>query len=110
MLGLAKASKRALLRSFLEGAGVQVRAEMGIKEGIKLVVLMYGGHTPGSWRLHADSLPPNWRCIVCSGGQLPEGMQLPSNFVLADKDAYTPDLVGYIDFEPHPSGANLLVM
>lgn len=68
---------------------------MGIDEGVKLVVFMYGGHTPGAWQLHEDSLPPGWQCIVCSNGQLPGGRQLPSSFRLAEKDAYTPDLVGY---------------
>ena len=66
---------------------------MGISEGVRLVVFMYGGHTAGAWQLHADSLPAGWQCIVCSNGKLPEGKQLPPSFVLADKDAYTPDLV-----------------
>jgi hypothetical protein len=54
---------------------------------------MYGGHTPGKWHLSMDSLPPGWQCVVCSNGKLPDGKPLPANFILADKDAFTPDLV-----------------
>ncbi len=58
-----------------------------------MVVFMYSGHTPGKWQLHADSLPPGWTCIVCSNGKPPDGQPLPPNFILADKEAFTPDLV-----------------
>ena len=71
----------------------QVRTELGISDEAKLVVFMYGGHTPGAWQLHDKSLPTGWQCLVCSNGKVPEGMQLPQNFILAEKDAYTPDLV-----------------
>ena len=84
-------------------AGSQVRAELGIPEATKLLVFMYGGQPPGDWELQADSLPPGWLCIVCSGGKLPGGKPLPYNFMLADKDAYTPDLVQSL-----PSGIDRL--
>lgn len=71
----------------------QVRAELEISEGTKILVFMYGGQPPGDWQLRADSLPKGWTCIVCSNGLLPGGKQLPHNFLLAAKDAYTPDLV-----------------
>ena len=70
-----------------------MRRELGLSEAEKLVVLMFGGWPAGDWQLRADSLPADWRCIVCSGGKLPGGKPLPSNFILADKECYTPDLV-----------------
>jgi len=73
----------------------QVRAELSIDEVTKVCVFMYGGHTAGKWQLHADSLPPGWVCIVCSNGKLPDGKPLPPNFILADRDAFTPDLVRF---------------
>ena len=45
------------------------------------------GHAP------AQALPAGWRCIACSGGQPLGTGPLPDNFLLADADAYTPDLV-----------------
>lgn len=41
----------------------------------------------------AQALPRGWRCLACSGGQPLGSGPLPDNFVLADVDAYTPDLV-----------------
>lgn len=72
---------------------VQIRCELGVSEEDKLLIFMYGGHTGGSWKLHDRSLPPGWRCVICSNGKLPPGVELPSNFLLAEKEAYTPDLV-----------------
>lgn len=70
-----------------------MRAELGIPEGVKMLVFMYGGQPPGDWELRADSLPEGWVCVVCSNGQPPGNKQLPHNFLLAHADAYTPDLV-----------------
>lgn len=72
---------------------LQVRSELGLGEGSHLAVFIYGGQPPGEWRLEASSLPPGWTCVVCSAGRPPQGVELPPNFILAQEDAYTPDLV-----------------
>lgn len=75
-----------------------VRAALGIDEGTKLVVFIYGGQPPGSnWRLEASHLPHGWHCIVCSGGNRLGNEPPPYNFELAAADAYTPDLIQAAD-------------
>lgn len=57
-----------------------------------MAVFIYGGQPPGEWRLRQKCLPEGWTCIVCAAGSPPGGDFLPSNFILAPADAYTPDL------------------
>ena len=75
------------------GAGAQVKAELGISLETKVVAFIYGGQPAGDWNLRAESLPPDWVCVVCAGGKLPGGKPLPANYLLASADAYIPDLV-----------------
>lgn len=72
---------------------MQVRVELGIAEGIRMAVFIYGGQPPGEWNLQRECLPEGWVCVVCSGGKPPAGKTLPDNFMLAAADAYCPDLV-----------------
>jgi hypothetical protein len=72
---------------------LQVRAELGVGPDTRCVVFNYGGQPPGEWKLEASCLPPGWVCVVCSGGKSPTSKPLPSNFILAAGDTYTPDLV-----------------
>lgn len=58
-----------------------------------MVVFIYGGQPPGDWHLREECLPKGWVCVVCAAGSPPGGHPLPSNFLLAPADAYTPDLV-----------------
>lgn len=71
----------------------QVRKELGLSEEMNIVVFIFGGQPAGDWRMHASWLPEGWRCVVCSQGVAPGGFELPENFILAPKEAYTPDLV-----------------
>ena len=73
---------------------VQVFQEYGLPESQRMAVFIYGGQPPGEWRLREECLPKGWTCIVCAAGSPPGGDPLPTNFILAPADAYTPDLVG----------------
>jgi galactokinase len=77
----------------------QVRQDLGIPLQSFVVIFIYGGQPPGGdWRLEEDCLPEGWICIVCSAGKPPGNKPLPSrNFILADEDAYTPDLIAASD-------------
>lgn len=80
----------------------EIRADFEIPGTTKLVVFIYGGQPPGAdWKLEESCLPPDWVCVVCAGGQqLVNGSvnePLPSRFLLAPSDAYTPDLIAAAD-------------
>ena len=77
----------------------QVRQDLGIPLQSLVVIFIYGGQPPGAdWILEEDCLPEGWICIVCSAGKPPGDKPLPSrNFILADEDAYTPDLIAASD-------------
>lgn len=72
----------------------QVFADLGLSLDQHMVVFIYGGQPPGEWHLREECLPKGWVCVVCAAGSPPGGQPLPSNFLLAPTDAYTPDLVG----------------
>lgn len=77
----------------------QVRRDLGIPLQSHVVIFIYGGQPPGGdWRLEEDCLPEGWICIVCSAGKPPGDKPLPlRNFILAQEDAYTPDLIAASD-------------
>jgi hypothetical protein len=76
----------------------EVRKDLGVRENERLAAFIYGGQPPGKdWRLEERCLPPGWRCVVCSAGSPPGNGPLPSNFILAEEDAYIPDLVAAAD-------------
>ncbi|XP_071722454.1 L-arabinokinase-like [Rutidosis leptorrhynchoides] len=71
----------------------EVRKELGIDDGVKLVILNFGGQ-PAGWRLKEEYLPPGWLCLVCGAS---ETQEVPPNFIKLPKDAYTPDLMAASD-------------
>ncbi|XP_047325934.1 L-arabinokinase [Impatiens glandulifera] len=71
----------------------EVRAELGISEDVKLLILNFGGQ-PAGWKLKEDYLPSGWLCLVCGA---PDNHDLPSNFRGLAKDSYTPDLIAASD-------------
>ncbi|KAM7265408.1 hypothetical protein ACFE04_003091 [Oxalis oulophora] len=71
----------------------EVRKELGIEDGVKLVILNFGGQ-PAGWRLKEEYLPPGWLCLVCGAS---ETQEVPPNFIKLPKDAYTPDLIAASD-------------
>ena len=73
-----------------------VREELGLPEGVRLAVLIHGGHR-AELRVREDFLPPGWICIACNGGRPLSDAPLPPNFRLAPADVYTPDLVAACD-------------
>ncbi|BDA43718.1 probable galactokinase at C-terminar half [Coccomyxa sp. Obi] len=75
----------------------QVYADLGLSLDQHMVVFIYGGQPPGDWHLREECLPPGWVCVVCAAGSPPGGHPLPSNFLLAPTDAYTPDLIAAAD-------------
>ncbi|MCO5568614.1 hypothetical protein L7F22_022313 [Adiantum nelumboides] len=72
---------------------VEVRKELGISEGEKLLLFNFGGQD-ASWSLEKEYLPMGWKCLVCAA---PAGQTLPSNFKAVASDAYTPDLIAASD-------------
>ncbi|KAI5062302.1 hypothetical protein GOP47_0022841 [Adiantum capillus-veneris] len=71
----------------------EVRNELGINEGEKLLLFNFGGQD-ANWSLEEEFLPRGWKCLVCAA---PTGQTLPSNFKAVASDAYTPDLIAASD-------------
>ncbi len=88
---------------------VQVYSDLGLSLDQHMVVFIYGGQPPGDWHLREECLPRGWVCVVCAAGSPPGGHPLPSNFLLAPTDAYTPDLVRIKPLRPPKSRCILLV-
>ncbi|KAF1883776.1 hypothetical protein Lal_00012694 [Lupinus albus] len=77
----------------LHKSAKEVRKELGIDNGVKLVILNFGGQ-PSGWKLKEDYLPEGWLCLVCGAS---ESEDLPPNFKKLAKDAYTPDIIAASD-------------
>eukprot|EP00873_Tetraselmis_striata_P044860 jgi/Tetstr1/465124/TSEL_009847.t1 len=76
----------------------EVRAELGVAAGERLLVFMFGGQTGGMhWKLDAGNLPPGWRCVVCATSAPRDGAPVPDNFIMAPPEAYLPDLINASD-------------
>mmetsp|Transcript_13063 Transcript_13063/g.33556 ORF Transcript_13063/g.33556 Transcript_13063/m.33556 type:complete len:407 (+) Transcript_13063:93-1313(+) len=76
----------------------EVRAELGVAAGERLLVFMFGGQTGGMhWKLDAGNLPPGWRCVVCATSAPCDGAPVPDNFIMAPPEAYLPDLINASD-------------
>jgi len=75
----------------------EVRAELGLRPGSRMVVFMFGGQSGSThWRLEGSNLPDGWTCVVCRSA-FRDAVRLPDNFLLAPADAYVPDLVNAAD-------------
>ncbi|KAI9191623.1 hypothetical protein LWI28_010997 [Acer negundo] len=71
----------------------EIRKELGIGDGVKLVILNFGGQ-PAGWKLKEEYLPSGWLCLVCGAS---DSQDLPPNFIKLAKDAYTPDIIAASD-------------
>ncbi|KAG8373922.1 hypothetical protein BUALT_Bualt11G0075600 [Buddleja alternifolia] len=71
----------------------EVRKELGIGEGTKVLIYNFGGQ-PAGWKLEKGYLPDGWICLVCGAS---EEQELPENFMRLPKDVYTPDLIAASD-------------
>eukprot|EP00937_MAST-01D_sp_MAST-1D-sp2_P000043 g43.t1 len=68
----------------------EVRAELGLAEGERLLLFNFGGQA-AEWELREDFLPAGWRCMICTA--LAIQTELPARFMRAERDAYIPDLM-----------------
>ncbi|PKA65818.1 L-arabinokinase [Apostasia shenzhenica] len=71
----------------------EVRKELGVRDGVKLVIFNFGGQ-PAGWTLKQEWLPAGWLCLVCGAA---DKQVLPPNFMKLAKDAYTPDVIAASD-------------
>ncbi|KAL2544493.1 L-arabinokinase [Forsythia ovata] len=53
----------------------EVRKELGIGEGVKVVILNFGGQ-PSGWTLKEDYLPPGWLCLLSGARRLRDAIIL----------------------------------
>ena len=78
-------------------ARADVRAELGIREGERLLLFNFGGQD-ASWQLLEEFLPPGWKCVVCTMLPLNGESQLPPRFFRpSSEDAYIPDILNACD-------------
>ncbi|CAI9099067.1 OLC1v1035828C1 [Oldenlandia corymbosa var. corymbosa] len=77
----------------LHKSRAEVRKELGIEDGMKVLVYNFGGQLSG-WNIKEEYLPSGWICLVCGAS---EDQELPQNFVKLPKNIYTPDVVAAAD-------------
>jgi galactokinase len=81
-------------------ASQEVRGELGIAEGVKICLVMLGGHDVGidHFSISKMSLPENWVCLVTqtvASGEISK--DLPSNMKIIPASAYMPDYISCAD-------------